>query len=228
MNSNSPSLDPSSVDQYRRLVSYGEIEFLFFLFCELFMFSAKSASSTRAALAGLTVLIPPAPKVDDVIASIANKEPNIKLSSLFLTPADMQRLIAAFASLPDKSPITLWVSQTFTNPVAEDPDNLNNFWNVVKHKVTKIIWDQNRFYTSFLRRVAQECQQDSNVARCEFNLCDQTDSVSSPLSVGSSPKSAPVSAYQSALPLFSAAAAVTEEVDPLEESTFSVMGHGQS
>lgn len=185
----------------------------------------KASSSGRAALVGLSIAIPARPTLEKVITSVHNREPNISLSSLLLSSADIQQLVDAFAALPAKSPITLWISQTFTNPHAEEPDDLMSFWNAVKYKVIKIIWDQNRFYKRFLDNVAKEIKQDPNVARCEFQLCDQTDSVASaksPISNASTPMSASASPspYRSGVPFFPAAASKPEEDEPKQQSGF--------
>lgn len=197
------------------------------------MYAVKAASSSaRAALVGLTVAIPPRPSLEKVITSITNREPNISLSSLLLSPTDMQRLIAAFASLPNKSPITLWISQVFTNPRAEETDDLINFWNAIKYKVTKVIWDQNRFYKTILNRIGQEIKQDPSVALCEFQLCDQTNSASSVASVkspdshGSTPRNEG-SPYPRSLPFFPAVAAPQQQEGELKPLSNLAPGSGQ-
>ncbi len=136
----------------------------------------QQPAPARAAIPRLTVLIPPRPTVEKVLISLRNREANISLSSLLLSHEDMQGLIAAFSILPSKSISTLFVSQIFTNPSVEFHEDLVQFWNAIKHKVQKIIWDQNKFYKKFLNYLAEEIKKDPSVASCEFRLCDNTDS----------------------------------------------------
>jgi hypothetical protein len=69
------------------------------------------------------------------------------------------------------------VSQIFTNPQAESHDDMISFWNAVKHKVQKIIWDQDKFHQRFLSHLKADMENDKNItAQCEFQLCDRTDS----------------------------------------------------
>jgi len=180
------------------------------------MFTVRQPSSARAAIAGLKVAIPSRPTLEKVLTSIQNRESNIHLPSLLLSQADMQRLIEAFNLLPAKSDMTLWISQTFTNPRDEVYEDLIAFWNAIKNKVKTVTWDQNRFHKKFLHHLAQEIKQDANLARCEFQLCDNTDSSASasaahtPLSRANTPK------------FFSLAP--SPKIEPVGERTYSPKG----
>ena len=145
------------------------------------MFSSSNSSVRRperpALPQSLTVSIPQRPRLDTVLERINRREEFIELYSLLLTAEDMQRIVAAFALVPPHSKMIIKVSEIFTNPHSEDYKDLILFWDAVKYKVEKVIWNGNKFYSKFISHLNNDIKTDTKItAANEFLCCDRTDS----------------------------------------------------
>lgn len=156
------------------------------------MFSTSNSSAMhleRPALAqSLTVSIPQRPTLSAVLERINKREEFIELYSLLLTSEDMQRIVAALALVPSNSKMTIKVSELFTNPRSEDYKDLISFWDAVKYKVEKVIWNGNKFYNKFISHLKNDIETDAKItATNEFLCCDRTDSSNATPSTTKSP-----------------------------------------
>jgi len=138
--------------------------------------SASTRSSRPIATLGLTVKLPEKPQLEMVVASIKRQDKNITLPDLSPGARNMAVLLEAFNAIPDGSDITLYIRQFATNPHDEPREDLIQLWNTVKSKVKVIVWDQNKFFKSFVASLSEELKSDSKIARCEFQNCDKTSS----------------------------------------------------
>ncbi|MDR3442412.1 MAG: hypothetical protein P4L65_05285 [Legionella sp.] len=156
------------------------------------MFSTSNSSAMRperpARTQSLTVSIPQRPTLGAVLERINKREEFIELYSLLLTSEDIQRIVAALALVPSNSKMTIKVSELFINPHNEDYKDLLLFWDAVKYKVEKVIWNGNKFYSKFINHLKNDIKTDAKItATNEFLCCDRTDSSNATPSTTKSP-----------------------------------------
>lgn len=139
--------------------------------------SSSSISLGRPARTlGLTVHLPERNTLDKVVACIKRREERIVLPNLAPNSQNIPALIAAFNELPNNCNINLIVHQFVNDPRRLPLEDLNKFWDAVKYKVKKVIWDQNKFFTSFYINIMTEQAKGLKLAHCVFQNCDYTHS----------------------------------------------------